>query len=322
MRKAIKVWLCVAAALVAVGTVAFVGLMAANQWDFGGLDTVKYETNTHTVEEEFSRVSITTDTADVEFRRSEDGSCRVISYEPKNLKHSVAVVDGILTVKVEDSRRWYEHISFFSFSTPRLTVYLPEKEYAELTVSTTTGDISIPADISVGSMELSVSTGDVQCKASARGIIRIRATTGDLTLEGVTAERIELRATTGDLKVTSASCIKDLQLRVTTGDIVLSDVRCESLVSNGSTGGIRMTDVLASGDVSVTCGTGSIRLEACDAGSLSLTTNTGDVKGSLRTGKRFDAETNTGSVRVPSSVAEGGGCRIRTGTGDIRITVP
>ncbi|MBR5338888.1 MAG: hypothetical protein IK150_02285, partial [Lachnospiraceae bacterium] len=82
-----------------------------------------------------------------------------------------------------------------------------------------------------------------------------------------------------------------------------------------------MKNVLTRGDMTLERSTGSIHFESCDAeaGKIQIKTSTGSVRGSFKTGKRFIAQSSTGSVHVPDT--DGIHCEIRTSTGSIDITV-
>ena len=57
-----------------------------------------------------------------------------------------------------------------------------------------------------------------------------------------------------------------------------------------------------------------------DAAEIEINTSTGDVRGSLASGKQFDAKSGTGKVRVPEN-SEGGSCKIYASTGNIDIKI-
>ena len=67
MSKAMKIWLIVAASLVALGLIIFGGMMSILKWNFLRLDTTKYETNTYLPDGEFSNILINERTADISF---------------------------------------------------------------------------------------------------------------------------------------------------------------------------------------------------------------------------------------------------------------
>ena len=87
MRTRTKVWLIIAATLLLIGCILFVGVMTKLKWDFKELTTVKYETNTHEISETFDKLSINTDTADIVIGLSDDGKCRVECHEEEKAKH-------------------------------------------------------------------------------------------------------------------------------------------------------------------------------------------------------------------------------------------
>ena len=110
MRRSTVIWLIIAALLVVTGSIIFTGAMTMVKWDFSKLSTSKYETNTYKIDEDFTSISVDTNTAKISFTLSSDSSCSVICREEENMKHSVQVRDGSLMIEVIDKRSWYQHI--------------------------------------------------------------------------------------------------------------------------------------------------------------------------------------------------------------------
>ncbi len=317
MRTKTKVLLIVATLLILIGGAIFTGVMTMLKWDFTKLSTVKYETNEYKITGEYKNISINTDTADIVFIPAENEEISVICYEQKNLKHTVTVKEEALVIDFVDKRKWYEHIGI-SFSTPKITLYIPEGEYGALSVKSSTGDLEIPKDYVFQSIDISQSTGDVDLYASAHGMVKIKTSTGDICVEEISATALELSVSTGHIEVSNIKCDGDVSVNVSTGRTKLSDVLCKSLVSGGNTGDITLSGVIASERFSITRSTGDIQLNECDAGEIYIKTDTGDVKGNLLSDKIFFAKTDTGKVNVPKSMT-GGKCEIETDTGDIRF---
>lgn len=288
-------------------------------WDFAKLSTNKYETREYEITDEFQNISVLADTADVTFLPSDGTECRVVCYEQKNASHAVAVKDGTLAVELIDTRKWYEHIGF-NFKTPKITVYMPKGEYAALTVKTDTGDVSIPREFQFKSMDVSLSTGDVTCKASATEQLKIKTSTGDITLQDVSVGSLDLAVSTGKITASGVTCESHVIMEVSTGKSVLTDVTCQSLTTKGNTGDIKLTHVMASQMLSVVRTTGDVTFDGCDAAEISVTTNTGDVEGTLLSEKIFLIDTDTGHKDVPKTTT-GGKCEITTSTGDIEISI-
>ena len=317
MRQTKRGWIVALALLLLIGVLAFALALCFS--DINGFSAVDYETREHLITEEFSDISIETDTSDIVFLKAEDGKCRVVSYEAENMKNSVSVSDGTLTVKCNDTRRWYEYIGI-SLKEPKISVYLPSGEYSSLKIKESTGDVEIPSDFKFEDIDVSVSTGDVKCLASAERDIKISASTGDIDVGGVSASSIDLEVSTGRIIGFNISCSGDLRIDVSTGKTRLTSVGCKNLISSGDTGDIYLTNVIATEKFSIERSTGDVNFDGCDAAEIFVETDTGDVEGSLLSGKTFTVNTDTGKKNVPESTS-GGKCEIPTDTGDIKITV-
>ena len=290
--------------------------MALN-WDFGKLSTVKYETNKYEITDDFQNINIVTDTANIVLLPSENVS--VVCYEQVNGKHTVSVKDDTLVIAVIDEIKWYERIGF-NFSTPKITVYIPQGQYEMLTIQGSTGDVKIPGDYEFARMDIHQSTGDVTCQASVLDTMKIRTSTGSIRVENVKASRLELSVTTGNIIAVNVNCEGDITLRVSTGKTSLTNVSCKNLTTSGNTGNIVMKAVVAAEKFSIERTTGDVKFDGCDAAEIDVNTDTGDVTGTLLSSKVFLCNTDTGSVDVPKTTA-GGRCEITTDTGDIYLTI-
>ena len=294
---------------------------------------------TFTPEGDFTSISVDAITADVEFLYAEDGICRVEANDRRGIVYTAEVKDGVLNLRAEDTREWYDHIGIMESGHAWLRVYLPAKSYESLTVDVTTGDVTVGRDFSFsGNVTLSVTTGDVTLSASAQGDARLKATTGDILVEG-TYQVLTVTAGTGDvtvrgseidsLSVTTGSgdvTLEELtaagviRVKTTTGEQSLRRVICEELDLDVNTGDVTLTDTVASGSIRAETTTGDVTLTRSDASTLYLKTTSGAVTGSLLTPKIFYTDTTSGTVDVPK-YTEGGICEIKTTSGDIRITV-
>ncbi len=282
-----------------VGAIVFVVALSMCGWDFEKLSTVKTETNIYETNEEFSNVSIKTYTADIVFLSSDDGKCKIVCYEEKKQRHSVEVQNGTLMIDVVNEKEWYDYIGI-NFGSPKITVYLPKTEYGELTIKESTGNIEIPNDFRFKGVDISVSTGDVKCYASAAGAIKIATSTGDICAEDISAGSLELS--------------------VSTGKTYLTDITCKNVISSGNTGDVFLKNVIATEKFYIERSTGDVKFDSSDASEIYVETDTGDVTGALLSEKVFIVETDTGNIDVPKT-STGGRCEIITDTGNIRINV-
>ena len=319
MSTRIKIWLLVAASLILLGGILYVGVMSMLGWNFKDLSTVRYETNAYEISEAYRSISVVTDTADVVFVPSEDGVTSVTCHEEQRMKHTVSVQDGTLVIKVVNTKKWYHYIGI-SFGSPKITIRIPAGAYEALSVKASTGDVKISQDFEFERVDVSLSTGDATCYASVTEELKIRTSTGDIRLENLTVGTVDLRTSTGSINASSLICTGTIKTAVSTGRTTLSNVTCGSLISSGSTGDLRMNDVIASGKFEIERDTGDVKFERCDAAEIFIETDTGNVKGSLLSEKVFMVDTDTGRKDVPKTVT-GGRCEIDTDTGDIKITL-
>ena len=319
MRKKTKIMLLTATALLLLGGALFTAALAAAGGDFSKLSTVKYETATHEVSEPFTNISIAADTADILFVQTESDTAKVECYEQEKLTHAVSVADGTLLIEVNDTRAWYEHIGI-NFKTSRITVFLPKGTYGALTVKADTSDVVIPKEISLETVDVTVSTGDVACAASPAASLKIKTSTGDIEVSEIITGTIDLTVSTGEIKIKGVTCTGAVTVGVSTGDVEIEDLSCGNFTSTGSTGDLSMERVIVKEKLVVKRSTGDVELDGCDAAELVIETTTGEVEGTLLSGKMFAVDSDTGRKDVPESTA-GGRCEITTDTGNIKIRI-
>ena len=279
-----KIWLLTAAALILIGGLMFVGVMSALKWDFTKLSTVRYVTKDYEITEEFTNISIDSNTAKIQILPSEDQTVRVTCLEEEFEPFDVSVQEGTLKIEVQNNKNWYHHIGI-SFGSPKLTVYLPEETYAQLTIKNTTGAVSV---------------------------------------EHIDAENMTITVSTGHVTVTDVSCSETMRIKTTTGKTELKNIQCGNLWSDGNTGDITMEQVEATWKLFAERTTGNVQFSRCDAREISISSTTGDVSGSLLTPKNYEVKTTTGKVSVPQTDScmtdTNGSCVIETTTGNITIT--
>jgi DUF4097 and DUF4098 domain-containing protein YvlB len=309
-----KQWFIIASTLIVFGGLMFTLSSCASGWSFGG----KREQKINTVTEDFHGIVIESDTADISILPSEDGSCKVVAYDIKKINYSVNVEDGILKIKLEDTRKWFEKI--FNMGSGSLTVYLPESEYASLSISEDTGAIKVSDSFTFGKIDIDLSTGDTEIYADVTDALKISGSTGDIKVEDITCGSLSVAVSTGDVNLSGINCSGDVSVEVSTGDSKLSNVTCINFNADGDTGDLRMTNVIATGKFDIERETGDVKFNRCDASEIYVKTDTGDVTGTLLSEKIFITKTDTGNIRVPESFS-GGKCKIETDTGDIKISI-
>lgn len=319
MSKATKAWLITASAFTALGLILFVAVMTVCDWDFTKLSTVEYKTEVYNPDGEFDKISIDTDTAEIELVPSENKECKVVCFESEKAEHYAAVENGTLVISSTDKRKWYEYIGI-SLKTPKITVYLPQNSYNSLSVESDTGNITVPETLSFKTVQINGHTSDIGFFASVSDTVQIKVSSGNISVGTLTADSLSLAAGTGDIKVNSVSINNGINIKTSTGTVKLTDISCGSILADSNTGDMSFKNVLVSGSLSVESGTGNVGFDNSDADTVCVKTGTGDVTGTLLSEKVFATKTSTGTVRVPKT-ASGGKCEITTSTGNIIIDI-
>ena len=314
-KKTVLIVACVALCLGLL--TSCVGLSALG-FDFKKLDTSKMQTREYEAVEEFTAISVDVRTADLTLLPAQDNKTKVVCVEEEKTPHSVLVKDGVLTIEVEDNRKWYDHIGVY-FESQKITMYLPKSEYAKITVEMDTGDICVAKEFSFAQAKITTHTGDVVWSAGVSEILEIETNTGDIEVGSVVCEaKLALKSDTGDMEIFDITC-KALSIETDTGDVELGNSTTGELSIKTDTGDVGLENVVANA-LNVETNTGDVDLRDSDAGTIKIVTDTGDVCGVLLSEKIFFTDTNTGKVDVPKTTS-GGVCDVRTKTGDIKFSI-
>ncbi len=237
--------------------------MMAQNWDFLKIQTTKFETNTHAIQDPYSNISINIDTADLIILPTEETTTSVVCFEQEKAKHTVEVKDNTLYIQVVDTRAWYEHISI-SFQSPKITVYLPQEEYETVLVKASTADIRMET-LSAKTLDLALSTGDMTLTNIQCMNIKAAATTGDIHLKQVIAsQEFTVKNSTGDVIVEGCDADR-LKIQTSTGDIKGWLLSPKVFLSHADTGSVSVPQTTEGGLCELHTGTGDIDVDALSA---------------------------------------------------------
>ena len=279
--SATKKWMIIAGVFLGCG-LAFMALgMGLLGFDFTKLSADgKPITNSHTVTEDYTKISIDTSTANIRFGISDDGTTKVECKETERRLHTVTVAGDTLQIKEVSHRKWYDFIGF-GVSKMELTILLPKQEMDQLTIDTSTGDITLQ---------------DMKIK----GELKFNTSTGNAKFSNVTADSLAMDSSTGDFKFSDVTA-KSLKLDTSTGDIEMNGVKLESALT-------------------IETNTGDVKVLDSDAASVKIETDTGDIHCRFLTEKNVKADSDTGKIRLAEDKTRSGGeCILKTDTGDIIV---
>ena len=296
--KTTKVWLLIAGAMILAGLLLFGGVMTMLQWDFRKLGTENFETNSYEISDSYADISVLTKEAFVVFMPSTDGKTKVICYETEKQKHAVSVCDGVLVITQEDTRAWYDHIGLH-IAQPKITVYLPKETYGALTVKAGTGGVQLGGGYRFDCVDISVTTGDIAVKDLTLGDLTLSVSTGDITVWRVECTGdAKFTSSTGKLDLKSLQC-KNLTSRGTTGKITMVYVLVEeNMTLKRSVGDISLEKCDAS-EISITTSTGNVSGSLWTKKVFQVKTSTGRVSvPQTANGGMCQITTDTGNISI------------------------
>ncbi len=254
-------------------------------------------TKTYNIEEPYTDIKIEGKDLDVIIYSSNNGN-KVVYSENKKVTIETKVIDGVLTIKQNDNRKFYDML--FNFSDFEVNLYLTEELINSLNIKGQVGDIEINKGFTFSNVDISNSTGDVEFNSNVKNNLSISNSTGDIEIE-------------------NSNISGSLNIETKTGDIELSNTNCNKLDIKVSTGDTELVNTLVTTDFKMEGSTGDVRFDEFDASNIEVSVGTGNVKGTIKSSKIFIAKSKTGSVSVPETVT-GGVCKITTSTGNIKIS--
>ena len=249
----------------------------------------------------------------------------------------------------------------FSFGDSELTVTLPEAALRDVSIHTTSGDISAEnfalertleavsvsgdvklSSLSAGSDMLCQSgSGDVRLdRSEIHGALNLRSTSGDVELSQIRAGSLFIRSSSGDVEAQNVESTADMTAETVSGDAELSQIRTGSLLIRSSSGDVEIRNIESETGMTAETVSGSLQLENLNlVDELSCSTSSGDlslnravaesirantVSGDLtldHTSARVRCTLNTSSGDINLHAAEAADFEIRTCSGDIRGTL-
>lgn len=260
-----------------------------------------FHTESVTVEDSFEGIQIKGSYHVLRVIPSEEDTCHAEFDASEKITTTVEVADGVLTVQQKDLRKWYEFIGW-SGNRGDLTLFLPEKAYAKLTVDSGSGSVELNTPYAFGNVEIEVGSGRISAQGLTAESLKTHISSGSGTFSGVTVN--------GALTAT-----------VSSGSMNLTEIRTASLSAKLSSGKLTMTDTVAAQNAEIDIGSGSVILDGFDAATMDVHISSGSLRGTLLTAKNFDTHVSSGSIDVPPSDPSAGLCKIHVSSGSAKLTI-
>ena len=315
MRKAPKIILVTAAALIGTGTLLSCGAWAAAGFDTARLSTVDYDWHqtVSTLEDEAAsphgRIVITSEFENVRIEPAEGDAIELEYWTGTSQDVSVEDTDGVLKINV-DSKPLEGVIVDLSPSEAggvddtSTVVRVPASFTGEVEVHSDSGEVFAENVRGLAGLYASTSNGDVVAKNVSAAKLDAINENGDTLLSGVEAEAILATNFNGDISLGGATA-REAEVVNENGDIMLVNMSLESALTCNS----------VNGDISA---------QRLDVTASSVENVNGDIYLSYLGDEsvyRIDAHSNLGDIDAPHG-GDGSADRaidVDSGLGDIQI---
>ncbi len=307
------------AAIIIFTVLIFVGIAFISIAYIGGGNYTESTVKTHNATGIFHTVSVTASSADITVKLSDNGTAYAVCDETDKISYTLKTEGGVLKIEENDIRKWYDRIGIF-FGTRKLVIYLPSSAYSELLIQSASGNVVCESSMpTFQSVKITASSGSIEFASDAYSSVTAATASGNIRISGTMTNNISATALSGSINISDALLANALSAGTSSGSVCLSSVTAKSFALESSSGSIKLTDTKAWGELEIKSSSGGIRLDGCDADSISVVTSSGSVKASLLTEKLFDIQSNSGSIKHPTSVSGAGKCTVKTSSGDVEI---
>lgn len=315
MRKAPKIILVTAAALIGTGTLLSCGAWAAAGFDTARLSTVNYDWHqtVSVLEDEAAsphgRIVITSEFENVRIEPA-DGDAIELEYWTGNCQSvSVEDADGVLKVDVDSKPMEGVMIDLSpaeagGVEDTSTVVRVPASFTGEVEAHSDSGDVVAENVHGLAGLRASNSNGDVVAKNVSAAKLDAINEDGDTLLSGVEADAVLATNFSGDISLGGATA-REAEVANESGDIMLVNMSLKSALTCNS----------VDGDISA---------QRLDVTASSVENVNGDIYLSYlgdESAYRIDAHSNLGDVDAPHG-GDGGADRaidVDSGLGDIQI---
>lgn len=250
---------------------------------------------------ELTGVEIRTSNGDVTFGVSQDDNIYIVELSASELTEEklarIATQDGVL--HIAQGQKYSAGTVLFNYGmmASDFEVYLPQRQWDAIRVTTTSGDVELEREMKVGALMLRTTSGDLQCPDLECDEAELQTISGDVRLTGNSRiGQLSMTTVSGDAAL--AGSFPQLTAKTTSGDLVLN-----------------LSEMPQTMDLNTVSGDTRLHLPDNDGFTLRYQRVSGDVRSD------FDLKTSL-NAKSGTAVYLSGGDRhysMQTISGDLRI---
>lgn len=310
----------VASIFIVVGVIIVFLSFAINGFHFpnGSVDLLgmkalpDYVKKTVQITDDFNAVDIAGEAStDVMIKNSDNGTNYIEYYDTDGLTNHAEVVDGVLTFRCEDKRTHHPTISLGFGQDTTTVVYLADKEYESIQVTTASGDIDYLYSHKTDSKPV--------FNASYTSL---KTNSGDIHIADIEANTLTTKTSSGNISISNSSFTTLLELHASSGDILLNRTAAGQAEFYTTSGYVSASELSA--NTSLTCNTasGDVDMNIADAEAIDISAMSGYIDLELDSDRSysFSANTQSGNIDIPHGANNSEyECGVTTTSGDISI---
>ena len=172
-----------------------------------------------------NRIQVQTSGGDVTFGVSQDDNVYIVELSKTELtedKLARILTEGDL-LTVEQGKKYSAGFLLFSYGmlSSDFEIYLPQRAWNHLKVTTGSGDVALEKGLEVASLELETVSGDIEVPEVRAGAVRMETVNGDLELSGYGCE-LDLETVNGDLQLKFTDMPDTMHINTVNGDVNLT----------------------------------------------------------------------------------------------------
>lgn len=306
MKKSTKISLLVSLALVLAGALMiFISLLGVG-FDMRNFSDMTFEKKVFDITDSFEVVHIIEETDDIELYPSDEKTCKIVCYDSDRTYHECFVdkksdklEKNHLRVLYRDERAWYEKIMPLFKGDRKVQIYLPEKAYNELAVSSVNSDISVPSDFTFDKANIHTVNGKIGLNANITKWVSVEATNGEINLSGEISGKIHADTVNGKITAKNIKSAETADFSTTNGNIELDGDTVVYLCAHSTNGSIKFGTTVSD--------------------RIDIETVNGSITGTVVPDKKCVGRSVNGNVSVPNKVDSNGDYYFKTVNGNIDI---
>jgi hypothetical protein len=226
------------------------------------------------LEKEFNNsinnLNITSESSDIIIKKNEADTIKVIVYGNKNDEVTAEIKEDYLYIEHDNKINF---CMFFCYKRNKIEISLPEKEYNDFKLKTTSGNINIK-DILFKDIIASSTSGNIKLDETTKA--DLYTLSGDIHFEKI--DMADLKTTLGNIK---GNVVSEMKIKTMSGDLKIDTINNMCQI-NTTSGNIRINTLNISNDSFIKSLSGDVRI-----------LNTNDIY--------IDASTLSGSVNIHSN---------------------